>query len=311
MLFSLAFDTMSDAKLAASPSKRKWTADADGYVRDHNSRSRSMKRHCANPVMKRRSRDTSSDTSSSSQRDTSSDTSSDTSYFIFIFIRAREIHRAIHRAILHLSRYIERYPRDADPVLVATPDCIARSHEGFLKCNGIMEQVVRGIRNAQNTSNNINKFHGKMRFAKNSPRILGLNELADDGSFIVHWSRWDPVSNPLDWSTGLDHIVRELSDISIGQRLALQVNNATLRKKVDAGIKQLENALLTKKVVVAIAEERYPISSYDGIEEYSFLIIDVHGNPVELKAVHVMHEVELKAIPRACMTCINLFAMST
>ena len=157
----------------------------------------------------------------------------------------------------------------------------------------------------------MNKFHGKMRFAKNSPRILGVNELADDGSFIVHWSRWDPVSNAFDWSTGLDYIVRELSDISIGQRLALQVKNAFEGKKVDAGIKQLENALLTKKVVVAIAEERYPISSYDGIEEYSFLIIDVHGNPVELKAVHVMHEVELKAIPRACMTYINLFAMPT
>ena len=197
------------------------------------------------------------------------------------------------------------------PVLLATLDCIARSHEGFLRCNGIMGQVLQGIRNAQNTSNDMNKFHGKMRFAKNSPRILGLNELADDGSFIVHWSRWDPVSNPLDWSTGLDHIVRELSDISIGQRLALQVNNATLMKKVDAGIKQLENALLTKKVVVAIAEERYPISSHDRIEEYSFLIIDVHSNPVELKAVHVMHEVELKAIPRACMTYINLFAMPT
>ena len=174
-----------------------------------------------------------------------------------------------------------------------------------------MEQVVRGIRNAQNTSNNMNKFHGKMRFAKNSPRILGVNELADDGSFIVHWSRWDPVSNAFDWSTGLDYIVRELSDISIGQRLALQVKNAFEGKKVDAGIKQLENALLTKKVVVAIAEERYPISSHDRIEEYSFLIIDVHSNPVELKAVHVMHEVELKAIPRACMTYINLFAMPT
>ena len=35
------------------------------------------------------------------------------------------------------SRYIERYSRDADPVLLATLDCIARSHEGFLKCNGI------------------------------------------------------------------------------------------------------------------------------------------------------------------------------
>ena len=34
------------------------------------------------------------------------------------------------------------------PVLLATLDCIARSHEGFLRCNGIMGQVLQGIRNA-------------------------------------------------------------------------------------------------------------------------------------------------------------------
>ena len=183
---------------------------------------------------------------------------------------------------------------------LGNPDRIPRSHREFLEYKG--SQVVQGFRNAKN----LNLFHGKMCFAKNPP-----HEPADDGSFIVHWSRWDSVSNAFDWSTGLDYIVRELSDISIGQRLALQVKNAFEGKKVDAGIKQLEIALLTKKVVVAIAEERYPISSHDRIGEYSFLIIDVHSNPVELKAVHVMHELQLKAIPRACMTCINLFAMPT
>ena len=133
---------------------------------------------------------------------------------------------------------------------LGNPDHIPRSHREFLEYKG--SQVVQGFRNAKN----LNLFHGKMRFAKNPP-----HEPADDGSFIVHWSRWDSVSNAFDWSTGLDYIVRELSDISIGQRLALQVKNAFEGKKVDAGIKQLENALLTKKVVVAIAEERYPISS--------------------------------------------------
>ena len=192
---------------------------------------------------------------------------------------------------------------------LGNPDLIPRSHREFLEYKG--SQVVQGFRNAKN----LNLFHGKMRFAKNPP-----HEPADDGSFIVQWSRWDPVSNPFDWTTGLDSIVQELSDTSIGQRLATQVKDALrdagkklreetrnegetvedalrrkkvgdapLEKKVEAGtcspeagIKQLEDALLRQMVVVAI----------DGAEEYSFLITDVHihsdDNAVELKAVHVI-----------------------
>ena len=67
------------------------------------------------------------------------------------------------------------------------------------------------------------------------------------------------------------------------------MGDAPLEKKVEAGtcspeagIKQLEDALLRQMVVVAI----------DGAEEYSFLITDVHihsdDKAVELKAVHVI-----------------------
>ena len=156
------------------------------------------------------------------------------------------------------------------PVLFAAPDsdCIAQSHRDFLNHSGIMEQVVQGIGSAK---------EGKMRFGKNPPRKLGLNQPAYDGIFIVHWS------------TCLDPIVQELGDISIGgisigQHLAMQLEDALLEKKVWVAIAEYSFVLNPRRKYGGM----YEISSYYGFEEYSFLIMDVHDNQVVLKAVHVI-----------------------